>query len=297
MQQSRATAPAQRSAKPARMVLPVGNLRCSCTKERAFSCVLHRCVLSDCRFYYSHRFKLVVQSQQDLTPSAAEKQLTLRSSASCHPHANNHASFGAYHPVPALMHALSVLSSVSSFAESANSLECLYPGVRDSGWHATFYYSLLTVVAFLPMGILSVLALFWFGFLPRYCSSRGNESGGGRGIGGNEKSNVRCCGMDLAHNLTASLNPNDEWAFVYDRYVPSTTDMFVGSSVLQWFLLLPSLVQLAFAVFECRYIGKATVRKPTYLLVSMEEQCWVGRHVWFLCGSADADPLRRLFPL
>jgi hypothetical protein len=188
-------------------------------------------------------------------------------------------------PWPRLMlDALSVLSSVSSFAESANSLECLYPGVRDSGWHATFYYSLLTVVAFLPMGILSVLALFWFGFLPRYCKSRGNESGGGRGIGHNEKSNVRCCGMDLAHNLTASLNPNDEWAFVYDRYVPSTTDMFVGSSVLLWFLLLPSLVQLAFAVFECRYIGKATVRKPMYLLVSMEEQCWVGRHVWFAFG-------------
>jgi hypothetical protein len=188
-------------------------------------------------------------------------------------------------PWPRLMlDTLSVVSSISSFSENVNSLECLYTGARVGARHATFYYALLTVMALLPLGLLGALALFWFGVLPKCC--------GGRYTGGdttpnedndnnkdNDRSNIKCCGVAMVHRHRAMAQFSNT-----ARFLPSTTDMFISSGVLLWFLLLPSLVRIGFAVFECRYVGKPKPEKPTYLLVSMEEQCWVGRHVWFAVG-------------
>jgi hypothetical protein len=181
-------------------------------------------------------------------------------------------------PWPRLMiETLSVLSSVSSFSENVNSLECLHTGPRDGAWHATFYYALLTVMALLPLGVLGALALFWFGLLPKCCG--GGDTTPNNNDNNNDRSNIKCCGVAMVHRHQATAEfPNNA------RFLPSTTDMFISSSVLLWFLLLPSLVRIGFAVFECRYVGKPKPEKPRYLLVSMEEQCWVGRHVWFAAG-------------
>ena len=64
-------------------------------------------------------------------------------------------------------------------------------------------------------------------------------------------------------------------------FVPSTTDMFISSGVLMWFLLLPSLVRIGFGVFGCRIIGEPVASKPTYFWWTWTKNCSGQRHMVF----------------
>jgi len=162
-------------------------------------------------------------------------------------------------PWPTLMlHALSVLSAISNFSDNSNGVQCLNnDGETDQ---AGFYYAVLVLSSLLPIGALGVLAAYWFGILPR-CG--GGETGS-------------CRGNRLTCGVAVTQNPAQTPAHLF---VPSTTDMFISSSVLMWFLLLPSLVRIGFGVFGCTIIGEpAAVEpgkpgKPEYFLVDMEEEC------------------------
>ena len=71
-----------------------------------------------------------------------------------------------------MVSALSVLSAILSFSENANGLTCLNVGETD---HAGFYYGMLVLASLLPLVVLGILALYWFGILPR-CGGGGGDS-------------------------------------------------------------------------------------------------------------------------
>jgi len=159
-------------------------------------------------------------------------------------------------PWPTLMlDALSVFSAISNFSENANGFQCLNnEGEADL---AGFYYAVLVLSSLLPIGALGVLAVYWFGIVP-HCG--GGETG-------------RCRGNRLTCGVAVTRNPAQTPAHLF---VPSTTDMFISSSVLMWFLLLPSLVRTGFGVFGCTIIGEPAATepgKPRYFQVDLEEEC------------------------
>ena len=164
-----------------------------------------------------------------------------------------------------MLEPLKVLSAISNFSENVNGVQCLNnDGETDD---AGFYYAVLVLSSLLPIGSLGVLAVYWFGILPR--------CGGGK--------TGTCRGNRLTCGVAVTQNPTQTPAHLF---VPSTTDMFISSSVLMWFLLLPSLVEMGFGVFRCAIIGELAVGKPDqpkpkYLLVDMEEECGGARHSLF----------------
>ena len=65
------------------------------------------------------------------------------------------------------------------------------------------------------------------------------------------------------------------------RFAPSTSDTFVSCCVLLWYLLLPSLLRMGFAVFQCKRVGNAE-----YLLLDLETPCYEGDHVVYVGAVA-----------
>ena len=68
------------------------------------------------------------------------------------------------------------------------------------------------------------------------------------------------------------------------RYVPTNADVFISSSVLFWFLTLPSLIRLGFGVFNCRYVGMSDLGKSQYFFLDLQEKCGSARHLVFGLG-------------
>jgi hypothetical protein len=191
---------------------------------------------------------------------------------------------------PLMIGVLSAVSAVSSFSENGNAVACFSQGAPD---HAELFYALLTAASLLPLAMSCVLAVYWLVLVPR-CNCRGKCG------------NVLACGVAVARSEAVSMcqghvtrspgkedgnNNSSDISNISntntdrnDQFQPSTADMFISSSVLIWFLTLPSLVRMSFGVFECRYVGEPAAGKPMYLLASMEEPCWRGRHVSYAYG-------------
>jgi hypothetical protein len=207
---------------------------------------------------------------------------------------------------PLVMSLMSVVSAVSSISENGNAVACFFHGAPD---HAGLFYALLIVASLLPLVISCFLAVYWLVLVP-HCDCQGkcknvlacgiavahrealsmcqSVARSARGGASDENGNSRQDNNNSQHdnNSNSNSNSNNNNIDQNDRFQPSTADMFISSSVLIWFLTLPSLVRMAFGVFECRFVGEPAVGKPMYLLASMEEPCWRGRHVSYLYGIA-----------
>jgi hypothetical protein len=167
-------------------------------------------------------------------------------------------------PWPTLMtNALAIVSAVSTFSDNANAVECTIQGVKD---HAAFYYGLLVLAAFLPLGLIALLALHWYIIVPR-CGTK-----------------LLSCGTRVKRGPLLLSSRRE----LPELYEPSTSDAFISSSVLLWFLILPSLVRIGVTVFKCEYVGKSAPDKTRYLAIDMQEACDIGaeRHTANAIGLA-----------
>ena len=171
-------------------------------------------------------------------------------------------------PWPEIMlNTLSFLSSVSTFSENANGVECLISGVKN---HAAVYYALLTCMAIMPIAFIALLMLFWYGVAPCVAYLNSNEDGSPKFL-----AKAVTCGTRMQHGpLRLPAMPPETTG----RFLPSYADAFTASSVLCWFLVLPSLMRVGFGVFQCRSVGNPDV---DFLVVSMQERCWGGHHFTF----------------
>jgi hypothetical protein len=171
-------------------------------------------------------------------------------------------------PWPGIMlDALSILSSVSTFSENANGVECLIAGEKNHAW---VYYMLLTCMALAPIAFIILLALFWFGVVPSVAYLNSKQDGSLNCFG-----KAITCGTRMQHGpLRLPAKPNT----ITGRFIPSYADAFTASSVLCWFLMLPSLMRVGFGVFQCRSVGNPDV---DFLVISMEEHCWKDYHLSF----------------
>ena len=79
----------------------------------------------------------------------------------------------------------------------------------------------------------------------------------------------------------ASSEERSRWKI---QFLPSHADSFIASSVFFWFIVLPSLVRVGAAVFQCHQIGLPDSAKPSYLKISLEEKCWSERHTSYALG-------------
>ena len=171
-------------------------------------------------------------------------------------------------PWPTLMFdAWSIITAVTTVSDNANSIECLLAGERD---HAGFFYGLLLVIATVPLVFVVLLAIYWL-VIVRHCGDRRVLSCGTKMTPGRLRVSTAAVTEDM----------KKRWR---EHFEPSTADTFIASSVFFWFIILPSLVRVGAAVFQCLLIGRADSAKPSYLAISLQERCWEGRHLNFAVG-------------
>jgi hypothetical protein len=173
-------------------------------------------------------------------------------------------------PWPALMFdAWSFITAVTTVSDNANSIECLLEGERD---HARFFYGLLLAISTVPLVFVFFLAVYWL-VIVRCCGDRRVLSCGTKVVPGPLL--LRVSAADVTEDMEESWRKHFE---------PSTADTFIASSVFFWFLVLPSLVRVGAAAFQCLQIGEPDSNKPSYLAISLQEPCWEGRHLTFTVG-------------
>ena len=152
-------------------------------------------------------------------------------------------------------------STMASFSQHAQVLQCYGVGTRDP---AVLHYMILVICGALPLVGVAILAFVWL-VLVRICI------------------NVFGCCSRGRYQVTVEQGPQTMERQA--RFVASTFDMFVFSCVLMWYLLLPGLMYMCSNLFKCIIIGDARANiqryKPTYLRVSLEEECWTRRHTLY----------------
>jgi hypothetical protein len=185
-------------------------------------------------------------------------------------------------PWPQVLHdAMSTAAAVTTFSENAYSFECFGGGNKD---HTFFVYGLLVATSLFPLGFSALLAVYWMGLVP-ICPGR-----------------VLTCGAEVIRSNLLLAWKKEKKISEEERknkkkektnkdgnnkeFRPSNTDALLSSMLLFWFLMLPSLVRVGFAAFQCRYVGVPALEKSLYLFLSLEETCWEGRHLFFTLGVA-----------
>ncbi len=191
------------------------------------------------------------------------------------------------------------MSSVANFSETANSIECFYAEQAP----ADFFFSTLIVAALLPFVIVGILAIFWFS-----CATRNKTVGCGvkirkttchsarRGAKtqnsntsdqvASDDSQGQCGGgkadepRRLRDNITRRAMRHSH---IHRTFVPSDMDSFLMSAVLLWFILLPSILRMAFVAMECKVMpASLDGEMKNFLLIDLEFPCYEGKHLSFM---------------
>ena len=192
------------------------------------------------------------------------------------------------------------ISSMSgSFGDSVNSLECFYANQS----HVDFYLYALVCVGVAPFFFVSFLAIYWY-----YGATNSTALGCGNKViftrektktetdeevntrrrlhtqptshfHGEEKTTI-----DLASRRRRMKTRTKSYV-VNKNFKVTAGDALVMSSILFWFMVLPSLLRMAFVALECRSIANETGGFDSWLLLDLQQECFVGKHLSMLMIS------------
>jgi len=179
-------------------------------------------------------------------------------------------------PWPDLMkNVLNTVSSVASFSEGINSFECLYQDID----HSDFYNGVLVFTAIGPLLFAGVLALYWL-VLVQWCDALKCGSAIESGACCSKQHSTRTTGSDGSGTVGAATTtvalapttPNGE----AQKVTYTGIDAFVSSSVLLWFIALPSLLRIGSGALKCYDIGG-----KAYVFIDLEKECNAGNHLLY----------------
>ena len=167
---------------------------------------------------------------------------------------------------PLLKEVTSAFTSPVSFSEGTNSFDCFNHPLNSLGvsegesvQHSVFYYKILLSAFLVPLGLVALLALFWFALAPLCCKIRQRS---------------------LCHvEATPTLDSSSSGSLV--KFIPSDADAFISSVMMLWFLLLPSILRICFQAFEC-----ISVPTTSYLVLDLERPCNSSIHLSYSLGVA-----------
>ena len=172
---------------------------------------------------------------------------------------------------PLLKEVTGALSSPTSFSEGTNSFECFNHGLLVEGeqvQHSVFYYNILLSTFLVPLGLVALLAFFWFALAPLCCKLR-------RG----SLCHVEATSAPAPTPLPTLDSFSSRGGVV--KFIPSDADAFISSVMMLWFLLLPSILRICFQAFEC-----ISVPTKSYLVLDLERSCGSLIHLSYSLGVA-----------
>ena len=169
---------------------------------------------------------------------------------------------------------LEALSSMSgSFGDSVNAVECLY---ADQS-HADFYLGALIAVAVLPFLFIALLAVYWF------CgATRSSTMGCGQTVTRGPSKAVQ---GTRAGTGSDSIRGRSNSVVAHEKFKVTATDALIMSSVLFWFMILPSVLRMSFVSFECKTVLDGEGEQGLWLLLDLEQRCGEGKHLAMLLVS------------
>ncbi len=186
-----------------------------------------------------------------------------------------------------LMQVMRLFSSLAAISpENTHAIECVFLSVVQN--HAEFYYGVILTAAVAPLAAMGLLAVYWIVFA-QACEALSC----GVKLRGRAKRFT-----ELEHHAQSAATPpatvdvrvinglRPQRQTLTVRFVPSSIDVFVTSSVFLWYVILPSLLRLSSAMFRCRYVGQPSPGKSEYLVLDIEEACWQGQHLFVACFVA-----------
>jgi len=188
------------------------------------------------------------------------------------------------------------LSSVSgSFGDSVNALECLYANQS----HTDFYLSALICAGILPFIFVAFLSVYWF-----FGATNSSLLGCGKKVllNNSAASHALAAAAETAETA-ASVGRKDQnnnssgtrrgrsgkrsrSMILHDTFQVTATDSLIMSSVLFWFMILPSILRMSFVSFECVGVDNEYGTEERWLLLDLEQRCYEGKHVAMLIVSA-----------
>jgi hypothetical protein len=177
-----------------------------------------------------------------------------------------------------IMYMLDGMSSLSgSFGDSTNALECLY----ENQSHSEFYLWMLIVVALFPFLFVFVLSLYWCCVATRSdclgCGKKVQQYG--NSLSDHNKEKETESQMAFSTEQTAKQIACKRPSSQHRNFVVSSMDGLIMSSILFWFMILPSILRMSFVSLECHFIPNEEGKYIPYLLIDLEQQCWQGKHI------------------
>jgi heme/copper-type cytochrome/quinol oxidase subunit 2 len=165
---------------------------------------------------------------------------------------------------------IQILNSVSgvsgSFGDSANALECVY----DNQSHSEFYLGALVIVAVLPFVFVGVLVVYWF-CLARHSTKMGcgqtveawhygSDSSSSNDHHHHQQLNdasptstsLKSATSLSSPSLPKSKRTSKRQSTKHRNFRATSMDALIMSSVLFWFMILPSILRMGLVSLECR---------------------------------------------
>ena len=142
------------------------------------------------------------------------------------------------------------------FFTGVNSFECLYKDID----HAQFYNGVLVFTATGPLLFAGVMALYWF-VLTRWFTILK--------CGTQIKKGSLCPKRNESIPTTVQTISGAKQKLTY-----SDADAFISSTVLLWFISLPSLLQIGSGALKCWKVGD-----ELFVFIDLQQVCWTGDHL------------------
>jgi hypothetical protein len=162
---------------------------------------------------------------------------------------------------------LQTVSSVASFSEGVNGFECLYKDVD----HSQFFNGVLVFTAIGPLLFAGIIALYWFVLVKWVGALKcGSHIISGSICPTRNQATARASATQTAAATPATI-PSHSNKMTY-----TDADAFISSTVILWFLALPSLLQIGSGSLKCWKVGGTY-----YLFIDLEKKCYVDEHLWY----------------
>ena len=164
-------------------------------------------------------------------------------------------------PWPAILgNVLNSAASIASFSEGVNHFECLNKDMD----HADFYNGVLVFAAVGPLVFVGFIALYWF-VLIHWCGVFKCGSQIRRGA---------LCPKNTSTGSTLAIINTKRNSTGRRKMTYSDADAFVSTSVLLWFIILPSLLQIGSSSLKCYGVGD-----KSYVFIDLEKECFQDDHL------------------